>query len=140
MIGIIGFGRFGRLMAGYLAKDYNVKIFNRSDKEDEIIGIGAEPATLEVVCRQKMVILSVPISTLRETLKRIASLLQPGTTVIDVCSVKVYPVEWMEELLPHTVSLLGTHPMFGPDSAANSLLDRKSCFAGCGSATNVMRK
>ena len=31
MIGIIGFGRFGRLMAGYLALDYEVKVFNRSD-------------------------------------------------------------------------------------------------------------
>jgi len=125
MIGIIGFGRFGRLMAGYLARDYKIKVFNRSDKTEAIVGMGAEPATLEEVCRQKMVILSVPISTMRETLKRIASLLHADTMVIDVCSVKVYPVEWMKELLPPSVSLLGTHPMFGPDSAANSLLDRK---------------
>jgi prephenate dehydrogenase len=125
MIGIIGFGRFGRLMAGYLARDCKVKVFNRSDKTEAIVGIGAEPATLKAVCRQKTVILSVPISTLQETLKRIAPLLQPETLVIDVCSVKVYPVEWMKELLPPSVSLLGTHPMFGPDSAAKSLLDRK---------------
>ena len=125
MIGIIGFGRFGRLMAGYLARDYMVKIFNRSDKKKEIVGIGAEPAALEEVCRQKMVILSVPISTMQGTLKRIAPLLQSDTMVVDVCSVKVYPVEWMKELLPPAISLLGTHPMFGPDSAAESLLDRK---------------
>ena len=125
MIGIIGFGRFGRLMAGYLARDYTVKVFNRSDKKEEIVGIGAEPAAIEEVCRQKMVILSVPISTMQETLNRIAPLLQSDTLVIDVCSVKVYPVEWMKELLPPAISLLGTHPMFGPDSAAESLLDRK---------------
>ncbi len=125
MIGIIGFGRFGRLMAGYLARDFKIKVFNRSDKTEAIVGMGAEPATLEDVCCQKVVILSVPISTMRETLKRIASLLKPETTVIDVCSVKVYPVEWMKDLLPPSISLLGTHPMFGPDSAAKSLLDRK---------------
>ena len=112
-------------MAGYLARDYTVKIFNRSDKKEEIIAIGAEPATLEDVCRQMMVILSVPISTMQETLKQIAPLLQPDTMVMDVCSVKVYPVGWMKALLPPSVSLLGTHPMFGPDSAAESLLDRK---------------
>jgi prephenate dehydrogenase len=42
-----------------------------------------------------------------------------------VASVKVYPVQWMRALLPETVFLLPTHPMFGPDSAAESLLDRK---------------
>ena len=125
MIGTIGFGRFGRLMADYLARDCKVKVFNRSDKTKEIISIGAEPATLEEVCRQKVVILSVPISHMQETLERIAPLLRPDTMVIDVCSVKVYPVEWMKELLPPSVPLLGTHPMFGPDSAAESLLDRK---------------
>ena len=126
MIGIIGFGRFGRLMAGYLARDYTVKIFNRSDKKEEIIGIGAEPADPgKTYADKKMVILSVPISTMQETLKQIAPLLQPDTMVMDVCSVKVYPVGWMKALLPPSVSLLGTHPMFGPDSAAESLLDRK---------------
>ncbi|MCF8131137.1 MAG: prephenate dehydrogenase/arogenate dehydrogenase family protein [Deltaproteobacteria bacterium] len=125
MIGIIGFGRFGRLMAGYLAKDYKVKVFNRSDKTDEIVRIGAISASLPDVCRQKTVILSVPISTLRDVLQKVSPLLNPDALVVDVCSVKVYPVEWMKDLLPPSVSLLGTHPMFGPDSAAESLYDRK---------------
>jgi len=125
MIGIIGFGRFGRLMAGYLALDYKVKVFNRSDKSAQIARTGAISASLAEVCRQKMVILSVPISTLREMLQQIAPLLRPDAMVVDVCSVKVYPVEWMVEALPPSVSLLGTHPMFGPDSAAESLHDRK---------------
>ena len=34
-------------------------------------------------------------------------------------------MQWMRELLPETVSILPTHPMFGPDSAANSLNGRK---------------
>jgi prephenate dehydrogenase len=125
MIGIIGFGRFGRLMAGYLAKDFTVKVFNRSDKSAEIAEAGAVPATLEETCSQKIVILSVPISNMREMLNQIAPLLRPDAIVADVCSVKVYPAEWMAAALPSSVSLLATHPMFGPDSAADSLHDRK---------------
>ena len=37
---------------------------------------------------------------------------------MDTCSVKTYPVGLMEKYLPATASILGTHPMFGPDSAA----------------------
>ena len=125
MIGIIGFGRFGRLMTGYLAKDFRVEVFNRSDKSSEIVQAGAIPASLAETCRQRVVILSVPISTMREMFQQIAPLLRPDAMVVDVCSVKVYPVEWMTEALPPSVSLLGTHPMFGPDSAAESLHDRK---------------
>ncbi|MBW2709273.1 MAG: prephenate dehydrogenase/arogenate dehydrogenase family protein [Deltaproteobacteria bacterium] len=125
MIGIIGFGRFGRLMAGYLAGDYKVKVFNRSDKSAEIARAGAIPDSLAEVCREKIVVLSVPISTMQGMLQQIAPLLRPDAMVVDVCSVKVYPVEWMLEALPPSVSLLGTHPMFGPDSAAESLHDRK---------------
>lgn len=125
MIGIIGFGRFGRLMAGYLAKDFPVVVYNRSGKEAGIAETGAVPAGLEQAAGQRVVILSVPISRMRETLKAVAPLLSPDAIVADVCSVKVYPVQWMTALLPESVSILATHPMFGPDSAAASLLDRK---------------
>ncbi len=125
MIGIIGFGRFGRLMAGYLAKDFKVYVYNRSDKADDIKTVGAVPAALARAAGQKVVILSVPISRMQDFLKEIAPLLTPHAIVVDVCSVKVYPVAWMTSLLPASVSILATHPMFGPDSAKTSLLDRK---------------
>jgi len=128
MIGIIGFGRFGKLVAHYLARDLDVYVYNRSDKDAEIVGTGAQTASLETVCRQKIVIPCVPISTFKENLKTLAPLLDPGTVVIDVCSVKEYPVQWMLEELPESISILATHPMFGPDSAADSLQDRKICL------------
>jgi prephenate dehydrogenase len=125
MIGIVGFGRFGALMARYLARDFSVGVYNRSDKSDAIRAIGARPVSLEEACGRRLVILSVPISRMRDTLSRAAPLLRPDALVCDVASVKTYPVRWMRELLPESVSLLPTHPMFGPDSAAESLLDRK---------------
>jgi len=125
MIGIIGFGRFGELMARYLAEDFEVLVYNRTDKDAEIEKAGARPASLEKVCAQDYVILSVPISTIQVVLKKIVPILKKDALVIDVCSVKTYPAQWMRELLPETVSILPTHPMFGPDSAADSLEGRK---------------
>lgn len=128
MIGIIGFGRFGKLVAHYLSQDFAVYVYTRSDKDDKISETGARPAPLGTVCRQKIVIPCVPISTFTDNLKAIAPLLEPETIVIDVCSVKEYPVQWMQEELPESVSILATHPMFGPDSAAEALQDRKICL------------
>jgi prephenate dehydrogenase len=125
MIGIIGFGRFGKLTAGYLAEDFEVFVFNRTDKSAGIKKCGARPASLKKVCWQKIVILCVPISTLREVLVEIGPLLKKDTLVVDVCSVKIYPARWMQALLPETVSILATHPIFGPDSAADSLKGHK---------------
>jgi prephenate dehydrogenase len=65
---------------------------------------------------------------LQEVLKDITPLLRPDTLVVDVCSVKEYPVRLMTDILPQTVSILATHPMFGPDSASDSLEGRKICL------------
>ena len=128
MIGIIGLGRFGKLVSHYLSQDLEVFVCSRSCKSSEIARTGARAASLETVCQQDIVIPCVPISTFRENLKSIAPLLKPKALVIDVCSVKEYPVKWMTEYLPDPVSILATHPMFGPDSAADSLQDRKICL------------
>ncbi len=124
-IGIIGFGRFGELTARYLSTDFSVFVYTRSDKEKVIRACGARPVSLETACGQPIVVLCMPISAMQESLRQVAPLLREGALVVDVCSVKVYPVQWMRELLPETVSILPTHPMFGPDSAANSLKGRK---------------
>jgi len=128
MIGIIGFGRFGKLTAHYLAEEFDVVVYHRTDKSGEINRTGARAAPLETVCRQDIVIPCVPICVLQEVLKDIAPLLRPDGLIVDVCSVKEYPVRLMTDILPHTVSILATHPMFGPDSASDSLEGRKICL------------
>jgi prephenate dehydrogenase len=120
-IGIIGFGRFGELTTRYLARAFSVAVFTRSDKTAAIERCGAQSVDFETACGQSVVILCMPISAMRETLQQAAPLLRKDALVVDVCSVKVYPVQWMRELLPDSVSILPTHPMFGPDSAADSL-------------------
>lgn len=124
MIGVIGFGRFGHLTTRYLAGDFRVKVYSRRDRAADIRAVGGIPAGLATACRQKVVILCTPISTLKSVLTAIAPHLTEDALVIDVCSVKAAPTRWMRRLLPPTVAILATHPMFGPDSAAKTL-------AGC---------
>ena len=128
MIGIIGFGRFGKLASRYLAEDFEVVVHTRADKAPEIGQAGARAVSLEEVCQQDIIIPCVPISIFRQFLQNIAPLIKPDALLVDVCSVKEYPIRWMKEMLPETVSILATHPMFGPDSAADSLEGRKICL------------
>jgi prephenate dehydrogenase len=126
MIGLIGYGRFGRLSVSHLSTDFDVVVHTRgTDKSADIERAGGRLVTLAEACARKIVVLCVPISAMQATLQQIAPMLAPQTIVLDVCSVKVYPVQWMKQLLPPEVSILATHPMFGPDSAADSLEGHK---------------
>jgi prephenate dehydrogenase len=140
LIGIVGYGRFGALMTRYLSADFPVAVYTRRDMGQAIAEAGATPASLERVCQQRFVVLSVPISAMEETLKIIAPLLRRDAVVVDVCSVKQYPAEWMQRLLPTGRSILATHPMFGPDSAAQSLLDRKIVLCNVSVPAGIYRR
>ncbi len=121
MIGLIGYGRFGRLTVRHMSPEFKVVVHTRAvDKDADINDAGGRLVSLEEACAQKIVILCVPISAMPATLERIAPLLAPRTIVADVCSVKEMPARWMQSLLPEHVEILATHPMFGPDSAGKS--------------------
>jgi prephenate dehydrogenase len=125
MIGIIGFGRFGKLMTRYLAEDCQVLVYDKNGDVEGIESRGGVASTLPDVCRQPTIVLAVPISSVQQVLDQIHGQLTPGSLVIDVCSVKILPMAWMVKLLPAGVDILGTHPMFGPDSASDSLTGGK---------------
>ena len=80
-----------------------------------------ESRSLSEVCRSQVVLLSVPISAVPTVCRSISPLLGGGQTVIDTCSVKSRPVQWMLEYLPDSVEILGTHPLFGPDSGKDGI-------------------
>jgi len=114
-IGVYGLGRFGYFWSGVLSRHFQVQAYSRSSDR-------AAPETVMRVAHEEEILscdvlfLCVAISAMREVLERIAPSLKPGTLVIDTCSVKVMPVRLMRYVLPESVSILGTHPMFGPDS------------------------
>lgn len=127
-IGIIGFGRLGKLLCKYIAQDADVLVYEKFPNDKtvlEITKMGAKGASLKEVCDCPIVIPFVPISQFENTIIEIKNLLKKGTLVVDVCSVKTYPIDIMKKHLPEHVQILGTHPMFGPDSAKNSLFGCK---------------
>ena len=81
-IGIIGFGRFGRLAATYLARDFQVVVQTRSDQRAAIAACGARAVAFEEACGQPIVVLCTPISAMRETLSKVAPLLRPDAVVM----------------------------------------------------------
>lgn len=124
-LGLIGFGRFGKLIVRHLSDDFEFHVYNRTDKSREIRQNKAIPASLEEACQNDIVMLAVPISEMENALKSTKNLLKNNSIVIDVCSVKGHPVKLMKKILPKGVQILGTHPMFGPDTASESLEGRK---------------
>jgi len=116
-IGIIGFSRFGQLLAKILKPYAEVRVFNRTPKSVVAKQLGVEWDELKDICQSDIVIVAVAISATEEMIKKIAPLLKKGTIVMDVCSVKVFPAKWLNSYISPDNEILATHPMFGPDSA-----------------------
>jgi len=112
-VGIIGFGRFGRVLSNILQKGFFIHAYDPNP-----IGPfpGVELTNLESVLKERVIFIAVPIRHFESVIKDIAPKLSEDTTVIDVCSVKIHPVKMMEKYLPEYVNIIATHPMFGPDS------------------------
>ena len=112
-VGIIGFGRFGKVLANILQKGFYIKAYDLNPND---AFPGVEFTDLKSVLKEKVVFISVPIRHFESVILEISSKLNDGTTIIDVCSVKKHPVDIMETNLPDNVGIIATHPMFGPDS------------------------
>lgn len=113
-VGIIGAGSFGVFMAEKLEPFVEVKMFSSSGKA------GKWAASLEEVGKCDCVIPSIPMEAYEATLSKLKPHLSPKTVIIDVCSVKEEPVEIIQRMLPGQ-PLVATHPLFGPQSAGESL-------------------
>ncbi|MEM2918640.1 MAG: prephenate dehydrogenase [Candidatus Altiarchaeota archaeon] len=125
-LSIIGFGRFGQVLAKFLTNDFEVFVTDKvKEKEKEAKKLGVKFVSLKEASSQKIVVLATPISKLKNVLLKIKPFLKENVLVLDTCSVKEYPVKLMKKILPKYVEILGTHPLFGPDSVKNSLKDRK---------------
>mgnify|MGYP001559507885 CR=1 FL=1 len=111
---IIGYGRFGKIFASILKKKCNVFIVER--KNNIILERGIKRIAVEDIGDKEYIFLAVPINKIPDILREIAAYISPQTIVCDVCSVKEQPILWMKKYLPSTISIIGTHPLFGPDS------------------------
>lgn len=152
-VGVYGLGRFGSFWAELLSHVVPVCGYSRSAERPTPPGV--RRAGEEEVLSQPVIFLCVAISAVEEVLQRTRGRLPREVLVMDTCSVKTYPVRLMETHLPATASIIGTHPMFGPDSArggvkglpmilsparaaAREVEQWRELFAGMGLAVSIM--
>lgn len=111
-IGILGYGRFGKVLAKLLKDTYHIKAYDPKKIDDPVVEFVSEKELL----LETTLFIAVPIHTFESCIQSIAPRLAPNTTVFDVCSIKLHPVEVMEKYLPDPIGIIATHPLFGPDS------------------------
>lgn len=121
-IGILGFGAFGRLMARHLQPHFRLHVFDpeRPPCPDDA-GKGLVPAEIAEIGACDLVILAVPVSALPSALATLSPHLRAGAIVLDVGSVKIGPALALQAGLPDHVEIVGTHPLFGPQSARHGI-------------------
>ena len=116
-----GSGKMGRWFASFLLKDgKEVVISGRNEKKllEAKRQLGVEVASnVEAVKSADAVLLSVPIESFEEVAAQISPHIQPRQIVVDISSIKVFPVETMHKHLK-TRLVLGVHPLFGPGAGS----------------------
>lgn len=114
-IGIVGYGDFTKVMLEYLAPYADIVVSSRSNENGDA-GFGARFASITDVLSRDIIIPSIPSQFFTKFFTDHKRLINPEALVIDVCSVKVNPLRVLQDLLPQSCSIMGTHPMFGPAS------------------------
>lgn len=120
-IGIIGFGRFGRLLTQILKEEFRIIVYSKPKPKNFPSDPKIKLGRLKEIAGCKIIILAVPINAFSEVIKEISPHLKKDNLVVDVCSVKKYPVEIMKKNLPKNVEILASHPVFGPASFKGKL-------------------
>ncbi len=119
VIGVYGLGRFGAFWAETLSQRFVVKGYSRNP--DRTVGGRVQKVDEDEVLLCDALFLCVSISAMEEVCRRIASRIPRDTVVFDTCSVKVHPIRTMREVFQERTRLIGTHPMFGPDSGKDGI-------------------
>lgn len=115
-IAVIGFGRFGKLLLKILLKYSRAKIILIENKKISISHKNILVGSINEVKNADVIIPCVPISSFESVIKQISPLIKKGAIIMDVCSVKMFPVDVMKAYLPNSAQIIASHPMFGPDS------------------------
>ncbi len=120
-IGIIGFGQFGQFFAKHLKDKAEIFVADKSDKSEETRKLDINFVGVKEAASKDIVILAVPISELKNALAEIMDSVKKDAIVMDVCSVKAVPCKLMKEMLPENIEIIGTHPLFGPQSGQGGI-------------------
>lgn len=136
-VSIVGLGLLG-ISAGMALRRYEERVrVTGHDPRPEAASLakkmGAVDRTewnlISAVASADRVILALPVSEIRSTLKAIGPELKAGCVVIDTAEVKGPVMAWATELLPKEVYFVGGHPIVAgqldDESARADLFDKK---------------
>ena len=121
-----GSGKMGRWLANFLSKDgHEVIITGRNEAKlleaKRQLDIETTTDNVEAVGKAEVIIISVPIDNFEGLVKQICPHIRPEQAIIDITSIKAFPIKIMHKHI-RTGVVLGTHPMFGP--GAKSITNR----------------
>jgi prephenate dehydrogenase len=112
-----GSGKMGRWFANFLLKEgKEVIITGRNQRKllEAKRQLGVKVATnVEAVKSADAILISVPIDNFEEVVEQVSPYTRPEQVIIDITSIKVFPVETMHKHIK-TGLTLGAHPVFGP--------------------------
>ena len=120
-LGIIGLGNFGAFMVPYLATHFDIYVHDTFDTRLTASALQVNSTTLQKTASCDVVVFAVPVQNLESVLIAAAPFIREHALAIDVSSVKVKPVQLMKSILPPSVSIIGSHPLFGPESGKNGI-------------------
>ncbi|MBB2203542.1 prephenate dehydrogenase/arogenate dehydrogenase family protein [Gluconacetobacter takamatsuzukensis] len=120
LVGLFGFGAFGRLIATHLAPHCPIRVHDPLLSPGPLQP-GITATTLEDAARCPIVILAVPVARMQAAARAIGPHLPHRALVADVGSVKILPADILCRELPPHVRIIATHPLFGPQSARNGI-------------------
>ena len=118
---IIGAGKMGVWFAKFfLEEGYSVVVADR--KKEKLSKLKKELAVetadfMDAVKSADRVLICVSISAFEDVVKKISPAMREGQIVMDICSIKDYPVKVMHKHIRNGL-VLGTHPVFGPGSTS----------------------
>lgn len=118
-LGLVGLGAFGRLAARHLAPHFDILAHDPAASDD--LGGLVRLTDLATAAACPVVVLAAPVEGLEATVAAIAAHVAPDAVVLDVGSVKIKPARIMAEGLPASVQVVGTHPLFGPQSGKDGI-------------------
>ena len=115
-IGLVGFGTFSQFIVPHLMPYFEIWAWNRSDQSEIASKLGVNYVSLKDVLRHDIIILCTNADSFEQLIKGNAQYFNPKAIVLDVASIKMKPVQLMLKYLPTTCEIIGTHPLFGPQS------------------------
>ena len=126
IVGIIGFGAFGQLIARHVRPHFEVCAHDPAHGlQPAADHLGVTLTSLEAAAACPVVVLAVPVGRLQEIVDAAGPHVRPGALVLDVGSVKLGPADIMRRGLPEHAEIVATHPLFGPQSARDGIAGLK---------------